>query len=1273
MQRSIERERRLLEYYDRVLNVAPSERTSYIREEFASDPSLVHELERLVEAGKRADTGALARPIAGFVQPVIDDLRDRAGALHEELPSALRTALAPRYRVDEPLGTGAMATVYLAFDNVLRRSVAVKVLRPDLADGLTMERFQREIEVTAALDHPRIVAVYESGSAVGTLYYIMRYVTGGCLGDRLSARRHLEIREAISIASDVANALDYAHARQVVHRDIKPENILLDGNGAYIADFGVARLLDAAGRDRLTRTGIAIGTAYYMSPEQIEASPELDGRSDVYSLACVLYEMLAGEPPYTGRNLRDVVAKHMAAAIPDLCVVRSTVTRAMQEALARALQKSAADRFASAREFVDAIERAFVRRSLPRYTPESAATRERTIAVLPFANMSGDASNDYFSDGVTEELIGALTREGGMRVVARTSCFVFKGQPRDIREIADALGATHVVEGSVRIVGRRLRAAAQLVDATTGNPLWSERFDRDLEDVFAVQDEITNAIVRRVHGDAGLIRGRAPDDRAAIPVAPEAISFTRDESLPLDNDQKDSRDAANGPVSPDHSLDSLLAAATRGVYEIQKELGRGDLCAVFHAVDCATGRPVSIKVLLPDLAKHGSTRARVIREAALAKSLNHPHIVRVYSAVETGDLVYFVMQFIDGQSLRRELANQSPLPLDRALSIAVDIATALDHAHRVGVLHGDLRPDKIMIDRKGEAYVGDFGLAVLWESMNITATGALLGTPMYTSPERILGKRVSAAADQYALGAITYELLAGEPPFAGRTFLEIINRQLFEDVPDLRSLRPAVPDSVAAAVARMLAKEPGDRFANCQDAVNAILNDGPRASRDLEGDDRVQRRYPVGDAKNRAPTASRVWSLLSRLASALRSFAKGLRTPVTPVRVKWPTSPTSRQEVTGEFTRSFGRTSFSREETPPALTAEKSPVAVQAQGGPTKRFPAYDAYLRGRFLLNFEFRAESLVNAIQQLDAAIAGNPAFAPAYAARAYARVMLARTGQSPSYYMLNPAKEDAETALELEPTLAEAHVASALVAMFFERKRATASAALDFAIEVSPAYADAHLWRGFALNWLQGRPREAIAALERAIGLDPLSLIAPVELAFAYWMCGEFDEALREANEAVDSGKLLGSRPRAAGSDQRPSADGYAAAHDVRAVILADLGRLDEALADALEACRSSDRQTMHLSHLGLVHALRGDMAAAESVIEELGDRAQERAMVSIALATIYAGLHDADKAFAQLESAYMMDEASLVLVPFNRHFATLRSDKRFVLLTDKLYRD
>ena len=424
--------------------------------------------------------------------------------------------LAGRYRIEREIGAGAMATVYLARDLKHDRDVAVKILRPDLAESVGRERFLREIHLAAKLAHPHILPLFDTGDD-GALYYVMPNVQGHSLRDRIIADRQLPVADAVRIASEIAAALDHAHRQGVVHRDIKPENIMLQDGHALVADFGIGKALSDVADHSLTQIGMSVGTPAYMSPEQA-VGESIDGRSDIYSLGCVLYEMLVGEPPFTGPTVQSVIAKRFVQTPADVAALRDAVSRPVARVVQRALARSPMDRFETAADLRDALLA-----STSSSTPAQGRAPAQSIAVLPFENLSADKESDYLGDGISEEIINVLTKIEGLRVAARTSAFSFKGTRDDLRTIGEKLNVATVLEGSVRKAGTRLRVTAQLIDVADGYHLWSERYDRELVDVFAVQDEIAAAIAAKlqVTFDTSTTRQRA----RATPAQVEAFEL----------------------------------------------------------------------------------------------------------------------------------------------------------------------------------------------------------------------------------------------------------------------------------------------------------------------------------------------------------------------------------------------------------------------------------------------------------------------------------------------------------------------------------------------------------------------------------------------------------------------------------------------------------------------------------------------------------------------------------------------------------------------------
>jgi len=411
----------------------------------------------------------------------------------------LGAALAERYRLERQVGRGGMAIVYLAEDRKHHRKVALKVLRPEIGVALGAERFLREIEIAGRLTHPHILPLHDSGEAAGFLYYVMPYLEGESLRDRLSREKQLPVEDALRIVLEIAGALGYAHSLGVVHRDIKPENVLFEAGHAVIADFGIARAISEAVGENLTETGLAVGTPMYMSPEQASGERTVDGRSDIYSLGCVFYEMLVGEPPYTGPTAQAVITKHFVDPVPAVRRLRAAVPAGVEKALMKALAKIPSDRFGSALAFAAALA-----------SPAVVQPGRRSVAVLPFLNLSADPENEYFADGITEDVIAHLSKIRAIEVISRTSVMRFKKREHSLREIAASLQVATVLEGSVRRAGDRVRIVAQLIDSETDQHLWAETYDRQLTDIFAIQTDVA------LHIAAALRAELSPDETTRI-------------------------------------------------------------------------------------------------------------------------------------------------------------------------------------------------------------------------------------------------------------------------------------------------------------------------------------------------------------------------------------------------------------------------------------------------------------------------------------------------------------------------------------------------------------------------------------------------------------------------------------------------------------------------------------------------------------------------------------------------------------------------------------
>jgi serine/threonine-protein kinase len=553
------------------------------------------------------------------------------------LEDRLRAALGTQYTIDRELGGGGMARVFLATETRLDRRVVVKILPPDTAAGVSVERFQREIMMAASLQHPHIVPVLAAGDADGLPYFTMPFVEGESLRAMLKRGASIDLREELRILQDVASALAYAHERGIVHRDIKPDNVLISGDSAMVTDFGVAKALSSAKPDEpvgsLTDAGSSLGTPAYMAPEQI-AGDDVDGRTDIYAWGVLAYELLTRAHPFADRkSAQALIAAHLTERPVHISKRRPDLPPGISEIVMRSLEKDRERRPASAEVIRRALDTSPVqgglfsnRKALVAIGSAAAAlllltsfviarrnravpatttsTPINSIAVLPFSDLSPNKDQDYFAEGIAEELTTALSKVEGLRVAARTSAFAFKGKEAQNEEIRQKLNVGAILEGSVRKSGDRLRVTAQLVDSRNGFAIWSDRYDRKESDVFAVEDELAASIANALRlklSPAGTnnptvartrdieaynlyLQGRYFWNRRTAATAQKAIGFLeqaikRDPSFALAH----SALAEAYVVLPAYANVDVLQAMARGKAEAERALAMDSTLPGAHA------------------------------------------------------------------------------------------------------------------------------------------------------------------------------------------------------------------------------------------------------------------------------------------------------------------------------------------------------------------------------------------------------------------------------------------------------------------------------------------------------------------------------------------------------------------------------------------------------------------------------------------------------------------------------------------------------------------
>ncbi len=458
-----------------------------------------------------------------------------------DIRAKLQATLGDAYTLDRELGGGGMSRVFTATERALGRTVVVKVIAPELAEGVSAERFTREIQLAASLQQANIVPLLAAGDAGGVPYYTMPFVQGESLRGRLSGGAPLSVSEGVSILKDVARALSYAHAHGVVHRDIKPDNVLLSHGAAVVTDFGIAKAVSAArtmpGVSTLTQAGTSIGTPAYMAPEQVAGDPNVDHRADLYAWGCLAYEVFTGKPPFVGETPQRILAAHLSEQPAPIAAKRADLPLSLANLVMRALAKEPAERPANADEILRDLDAAFtpgassaerpvtsgrapfsralvfgvvavlaiaaaatfVMRGRTSGAAAPAAAADRSIAVLPLANLSGDKADDYFGIGLSEEITRALSKTG-VRVIGRTSAGALQAQGLDERAIAKQLGVGSLLTGSVQRADGSVRITVSLVSAADGSVRWTDKYDRPLTNVFALQDEIARTVADKLLG-----------------------------------------------------------------------------------------------------------------------------------------------------------------------------------------------------------------------------------------------------------------------------------------------------------------------------------------------------------------------------------------------------------------------------------------------------------------------------------------------------------------------------------------------------------------------------------------------------------------------------------------------------------------------------------------------------------------------------------------------------------------------------------------------------
>ena len=621
---------RLTELLDRALDVAPGQRSEFIDAECGDDRELRAELVSLLEANESA-TDYFDDLADQIVSPAYAALKH--SVFDSELLPQLTAALGSGYAVERELGGGGMSCVFLAEEVKLRRKVVIKVLPPELSSSVSGDRFRREIQLVAQLQHAHIVPLLSSNSTSSLVWFTMPFVAGESLRAKLQRHGVVPVREAQKIWRDVLDALSYAHSTGVIHRDIKPGNILLSGRNALVTDFGVARAIEMSADADSTAAGLAMGTPAYMAPEQVTGETEIDHRADIYASALVMHEMLEGQRPFIGATTRELILARMKQDPPK--VSRADCPEQLRNLVLRCLAKDPAQRPASAEAVLTELDEipaarsaldtqsghearrrlvnrvgayavaavaivvagafAFDRTRSDRAEPSaSAATVRPSVALFPLRNLGADPADAVLADGMTEVLNEALAKGSNVRVVGRASIQELLSRRLDTRQIAESLKVSHVLEGGLQKVGSRIRMQIQLVNARDGSTRWAETFDREMGDLFAMQDDISRAVALGL--DARLLPPPPPGESRRRPTSNILAyeSYVRGMSTLLRN--AEGRRQAIAYLHEAIAADSTFAAAYAGLFW-KYLLDSGSTAGMLRA---AAEKAIALDSTLPD-------------------------------------------------------------------------------------------------------------------------------------------------------------------------------------------------------------------------------------------------------------------------------------------------------------------------------------------------------------------------------------------------------------------------------------------------------------------------------------------------------------------------------------------------------------------------------------------------------------------------------------------------------------------------------------------------
>jgi len=1322
---------RITDIYHATIARPPEERASFLGDECHGDESLRKQVEAMVKSHERS--GNFIESPAFSVAPEL--------LIHEPTGDLIGQSIG-HYRIESLIGVGGMGEVYLARDELLGRKVALKFLPERLiADETQLSRFKTEARAASALNHPNILTVYEIG-AEGNRHFIATEFIEGITLRTLLARGRMNVRDALEIAVQVASALAAAHETGVVHRDIKPENIMLRPDGyAKVLDFGIAKLTekqpgsDAHGIGTTTlqtRPGLVLGTAHYMSPEQTRGQ-KINARSDIWSLGVVLYEMVGGIPPFAGETPSDCIASILTTEPPPLSDVFPDVPVKLQAIVQKALRKNSDERYRTIKEMLADLRNLKEERD-EGYSPQTARgarivgkiirhkhgvllaltaavlaaaalayhayfaapvplPNEKSIAVLPFVDLSQTRDQEYFCDGVQEEILTRLSKIADLKVISRTSTQRYKNSPSNLLEIAKELGVAHILEGTIQKSADQVRVNVQLINAQNDLHLWADKYDRKLTDIFAVESEIAGKIADTLQAKLSSAEQKVLNARPTESTEAHQL-YLRGRYVMEKRTPADLNKAVDYFIQA-IAQDPNYAAAYAGLadcYVLLPQWKQGPVAEYLSKARAAANKALQIDGNLADAYVS-------LGMVAFGEKLDLREAKREFERAIQLNPNYALAHYCLGYSVLLALGNHDQAIAELKRAIELDpVSSVINTNLGCAYILARRYPEAITQLRKAIELNAGFAYAhaILGEALELNgqlddafteyeksynAGHDFRGLMMMARVHGLKGDREKAlqlleqakqlnSPDIWAFGCAMVYLGLGDRNEALNSLeqsyqqKEFINVSTIKDDPLFDSLHGDPRFERLVNQINSPDVIPGEATSIPAKSI-AVLPFKPllAASRDES--------LELGMADTLITKLGSLRQIIVRPVSAVRKYAGLEQDPIAAgreqrvdavldgtvqksgervrVTVRLLSAADGQQlwadKFEEEFTDIFSVEDSISERVAAALAvtltgADKKQLTKRS----TENAEAYQLYLKGRYYAG-KYTPEATKKAIAYFDKAIALDPNYALAYDGLAYC--YYASDWFGPPKENFAKARALVEKALKIDPGLVEAHVSLGLLVAWLDYDWPGAEREFKRAFELNANYPPAHLWYGYYLMGL-GNFDQSIAEIKRAIELDPLSAEANTCLGIALLNGHRYDEALQQLRTTVEA-----------------EPDSWLA-HLYFARALEKKGELSAAIEELKKTALIEGAPAEVVSALGYACAVSGNKAEAEKIIlqlKELSEQSKQFYVPAYGIATIYAGLGDKERAFAYLEKEYANGAFYLNYLKVDPEVDNLRSDPRF----------